>query len=287
MKAVLRVTAFPLILAASVAVAWWLLGAGVSPLAVIVTVSPVAAAFVIALEWTIPFRREWLRDQGDLRTDCIHLVVSAWVVESLPALGHGALIAGAIAVSGAVGRPPWPTEAPVWAQLGLALLVSELIHYTLHRALHAFDPMWRLHAVHHSAPRLYWLNATRVHPLEGLLHIATGATVLVVAGVPSEVLTLHAVWLGIGRLFQHANIDVRLGVLNLVFSGTEVHRFHHSIERGEADANYGNNLLVWDWVFGTRRAVPHASAPAQIGGPRLPAGWWGQVTSPFRRDTAG
>ena len=26
--------------------------------------------------------------------------------------------------------------------------------------------MWRVHAAHHSAPRLYWLNATRFHPFD-------------------------------------------------------------------------------------------------------------------------
>jgi ornithine lipid hydroxylase len=281
--AFLRVAAFPVLLAGAVAAAWAMLRAGASPFVVIVVVSPIAAALVIGLERVIPFRREWNISRGDFRTDCCHLVLSAWAVESVPALANAALVTAAGELAGVFGRAPWPVEWPVWAQVAVALVVSELFHYTVHRSLHAFGPLWRLHAIHHSAQRLYWLNATRAHPLEGLMHIATGATVLILLGVPVEVLTIHAVFLGVARLFQHANLDVRLGPLNLVFSSTEVHRFHHSTDRVDTDANYGVALLVWDWLLGTRRAVPRASAPETIGGPQVPPGWLGQVLWSFRR----
>jgi sterol desaturase/sphingolipid hydroxylase (fatty acid hydroxylase superfamily) len=192
------------------------------------------------------------------------------------------LVVGAARLAGAVGGTPWPVGWPIGAQLALALVIGELFGYLVHRAMHRFAPLWRVHAIHHSAVRLYWLNATRVHPIEAFLHIATGATALVLLGIPAPVLTIHAVFLGVFRLFQHANLDVRLGPLNAVFSSTEVHRYHHSTERGEADANYGSVLLLWDWLLGTHRAVPSASAPSVIGGADLPAGWLAQLLSPFR-----
>ena len=283
MKRALQIATFPVLMIASIAAAAWMLADGLSPLVVIVTVPPIAAAIIIALEWVIPFRRDWLRDHHDFRTDCVHLVLSAWAVESLPLVVNGLLVAGAASVAGAFGRPPWPIEWPIAAQVVLALVISELFHYTIHRALHAFAPLWKLHAVHHSSERLYWLNATRVHPLEGFFHIATGATALLLAGVPADVLTIETVILGVARIFQHANLDVRLGPINSILSTTEVHRFHHSTERHEVEANYGTVLLVWDWIFGTRRAVTAGGAPERVGGPRLPAGWWAQVMSPFRR----
>src|SRR5207247_1823764 len=91
----------------------------------------------------------------------------------------------------------------------------------------------------------------------------------------------------VARLFQRANLDVRLGPLNAIFSATEVHRFHHSTDRAEVEANYGCISLVWDWLCGTRRAVSAGDTPAQIGGPSLPIGWWGQVMSAFRRRSGG
>jgi len=285
--AALRWLAFPVILGGAVVAAVLMLDAGVSPLTVVITIAPVAAGLVIVLERVIPFRREWNVSRGDFRTDCLHLVLSAWVVESVPAIAHGALVVGAATLAGALGRAPWPIAWPTAAQVALALVVSELFHYSVHRALHRFGPLWRLHAIHHSSERLYWLNATRVHPLEGLLHIATGATAMVLLGVPARVLAIHAVILGVARVFQHANVDVRIGPLNLIVSSTEVHRFHHSTERAEVEANYGTVLLVWDWILGTRRAVPPASGPVRIGGPKLPAGWLGQVLWSFRRGGAG
>ena len=32
--------------------------------------------------------------------------------------------------------------------------------------MHEVPWLWRFHATHHSAPRLYWLNAGRFHPLD-------------------------------------------------------------------------------------------------------------------------
>jgi len=283
MTRALQLATFPLIMVASVWSAVAMLAHGLAPLVIILTVPPVAGAIIIVLEWVIPFRREWLHDHHDFRTDCVHIVLSAWAVESLPLVVNGVLVAGAAAVAGGLGRAPWPVEWPLGVQVVLALVASELFHYTIHRCLHRFGPLWKLHAVHHSSERLYWLNATRVHPLEGLFHIATGATALVIAGVPTTVLTIHTVFLAVARVFQHSNLDLRMGPLNWIFSTPNVHRFHHSTVRAEVEANYGTVLLVWDWVFGTRRATPDDGAPAQIGGPKLPTGWWGQVTSPFRR----
>ncbi len=46
------------------------------------------------------------------------------------------------------------------------MIVSEFGSYWAHRLMHERPLLWRLHAVHHSAERLYWLNAGRFHPLD-------------------------------------------------------------------------------------------------------------------------
>lgn len=279
----LQLATYPVVMIASVAAAAIMLAHGHAPVLVILTIPPLAAAIIIALEWVIPFRRAWNRDHHDFVADCVHLVLSARAVESLPLVVNGALVAAASSLAATLGRAPWPTTAPLALQVALALVVSELFHYGIHRALHTFAPLWKLHAVHHSATRMYWLNATRVHPLESFFHIATGATVLVVVGVPTDVLTVHTVCLVVASLFQHANLDLRHGPLNWLLSTSEVHRYHHSTDRREAEANYGAVLLIWDWVFRTHRTTPTGGAPDRLGGPVLPTDWWGQVRSPFRR----
>ena len=42
-----------------------------------------------------------------------------------------------------------------------------------------------------------------------------------------------------------------MGLLNYIISGPELHRWHHSNQIEESNTNYGNNLIIWDLVFGT------------------------------------
>src|SRR6185295_9906993 len=82
---------------------------------------------------------------------------------------YGALAAVASWLAQAAGTTLWPTRAPLLGQLAMALLVGELGQYWVHRLGHTARPLWRLHALHHSVGRLYWLNAGRFHPLDTLL----------------------------------------------------------------------------------------------------------------------
>jgi hypothetical protein len=65
-----------------------------------------------------------------------------------------------------LGGTLWPLGWPALAQLALALVLAELGHYTFHRISHEWSWVWPLHAPHHSAPRLCWLNATRFNILD-------------------------------------------------------------------------------------------------------------------------
>jgi sterol desaturase/sphingolipid hydroxylase (fatty acid hydroxylase superfamily) len=65
----------------------------------------------------------------------------------------------------------------------------------------------------------------------------------------------------------------------------ELHRWHHSRLPQEANSNFGQNLIVWDVVFGTRLLPRDRRPPADIGLkdlPTFPMGYLGQLTSPFR-----
>jgi hypothetical protein len=112
---------------------------------------------IALLERWLPHRREWRRAQGDLRADLL--------------LFTGAIAGASSPRRCSAPRSPWAPGSRTssaarsgrWAgrrsPLGLALLVAELGHYAFHRLSHESPLVWRLHAVHHSAPRLYWLNA--------------------------------------------------------------------------------------------------------------------------------
>ena len=128
------------------------------------------------------------------------------------------------------------------------LLSADFLRYWLHRAYHEVAFMWPFHAVHHSPHKLYWMNVNRFHPLDKASQYIFDAMPFVLLGVSEEVLALYFVFYAVNGFFQHCNIDVRLGVLNYVVSGPELHRWRHSIHPEESNQNYGNNLIVWDDV---------------------------------------
>ena len=102
-------------------------------------------------------------------------------------------------------------------------------------------------------------------------------------GTSESALLMYAIFNSIHGLFQHSNIYIKMGWLNYIFSMTELHRWHHSKRIGESNTNYGNNLIVWDIVFGTF-FWPKEQEVAEIGllNPDYPEHYIGQVTAPFK-----
>ena len=125
------------------------------------------------------------------------------------------------------------------------------MRYWIHWSLHRFPRLWSFHAVHHSPHRLYWVNSARVHPFEKLAHFTVDIVPFALLGVSKEALAVYYVLWGVTGFYQHSNCDVRFGPLNYVFSGPELHRWHHSELIAESDTNYGNVLIIWDLLFGT------------------------------------
>jgi sterol desaturase/sphingolipid hydroxylase (fatty acid hydroxylase superfamily) len=194
----------------------------------------------------------------------------------------GIALAGALSRS--VGTGLWPSDWPFAAQLALAALLAELIQYWLHRWQHERDALWRFHAVHHSAPRLYWLNATRSHPLDLALVYILPYAPLIALGAPETTIMLLGIFEPVLGMLQHSNIAMRLGPLNYIFSVAEPHRWHHSATVREANHNFGSNLMIWDLAFGTFY-LPPEPGPAAVGIPAMdefPRGFTAQMLVPFR-----
>ena len=230
--------------------------------------------------------RVWNRSRRDVRTDAMHALVSMAMVPPLVEMGlRVGLLAVAIEISKVAGFALWPTLWPLFGQLVLAMLVSQFGEYWLHRLAHETRFLWRFHATHHSPERLYWLNAARFHPIDTALGSVASLTPLLVLGAGPEVLLLVSVWIGVHGMFQHCNIDLRLGPLNYIFSMAELHRWHHSRRLEEANANYGNNIIFWDIVFGTRYHPHDREASSRVGLVGLdafPRNYLGQILSPFQ-----
>ena len=238
------------------------------------------------LERVLPYRREWVHSKGDLRADVAHFFLTAIPANELVkvAINFALVVAAGWGLS-EFGVKLWPTAWPMAAQLFLAVLLAELGHYSFHRWAHEWPWLWRFHAVHHSAPRLYWLNATRFHPVDLFGTLLAQYVPLFVLGIPAHAFATYAIFTGVYGQLQHANIDVHTGRLRWLFSTPELHRWHHSTLPAEGNNNYGAIFSVWDWVFGTFFFPRDRAFTGPVGiadRPDFPTGWLGQLGSPLR-----
>ncbi|MBW2268137.1 MAG: sterol desaturase family protein [Deltaproteobacteria bacterium] len=281
-------TVFPLAMVICVGLCLALIAQEVSLVVALLVPMLLGYALVILGERLCPYVPDWNRSHGDVATDAAWwLSINATGLSLRPLAALVAVPVGAW-LSERFGAELWPSDWSLLAQLGLSLVIVEFFQYWAHRWMHEIDFLWRFHATHHSAPRLYWLNAARFHIVDiALLNL--GLTIpLITLGADARVITLWLVGSTLHGLFQHSNIMIRCGPLNWIFSMAELHRWHHSRTIREANTNYGSNLILWDIVFGSRFLPKDRQPPADIGIANLsafPMTWWQQLVSPFHWST--
>jgi ornithine lipid hydroxylase len=253
----------------------------------ILAIITVLTAVLIALVERIhPAHEIWKKSHDDIRTDASHALISMILLpKGMELAFQGLVLTLASYLSEAMGGSFWPGTWPVFVQLILALIITQFGEYWWHRLAHEVPFFWRFHSVHHSAERLYWLNAARFHPIDtGVSYFITLVT-LGILGLDPEILLLVTTWIAVHGLFQHSNIKLKLGPLNYIFSMAELHRWHHSLNLEEANRNYGNNIIFWDIVFGTFFYPKDRETSSTIGIsdiPDFPKKYLAQVAVPFR-----
>lgn len=221
------------------------------PLAAYGTVA-VATATILAAEWYWPARASWRPVAMNLIDDGLFMVAVQILLPAGVGIGLAVVLSGLADGLGLTFDGVWPHTWPVPVQIVMMLLIGDVFRYWLHRFSHRPNFLWRLHAIHHSPDRLYSLNVARFHPFDKALQYVFDTLPFVVLAVDRSVLLGYFVFYAVNGFFQHSNCHIRLGPLNWVVSGPELHRWHHSKIIAESDRNFGNNLIVWDVLFGTR-----------------------------------
>lgn len=284
------VLAFPASLAVAIGLAIGLPALGAAPELALVAALLSALSWVWLAERVVPYDTSPHRAQDrDRVVDGTSMLVLLAAADPLLKALWPVLV---VTLWGVLGRPEglglFPTTQALALKLPVALLLAGLGEYGLHRLSHRWRPMWGFHALHHSAERIYWLNAFRAHPANLAWHQLAGYAVLLFVGVDMATLTAFSAVSITVASFQHANARLRLGALNRIFSTNELHRWHHDSRPGQSQVNFGNVLSVWDQVFGSFRH----SATEQPGRPGLEAAgatrvprdrYWAQVVGPLRR----
>jgi sterol desaturase/sphingolipid hydroxylase (fatty acid hydroxylase superfamily) len=175
---------------------------------------------------------------------------------------------------------------PLWAQFAVFFLAKDFIEWNVHLALHRVPWLWRFHQLHHSARHLDWAVAFRSHWGELLIYKLLVYLPLVVLGVDDRVVFAILVCSLLIQEISHANLKWDWGPLRWLINSPRFHSWHHDVElHGRAGQNFGVNLVVWDWLFGTAHWPGRHESPATYGFAgieRYPTGIWSRLWRPFR-----
>lgn len=260
--------------------------AGDRPMVVFSAVYAGAVLILFLLERAIPYEQRWLEADGETANDIAHTVLTKGLVQlaALAAAIFPMLAAGLLQPLAAMQFSLWPSSWPMIFQAILAVIIAEFGLYWAHRIAHERLFFWRFHALHHSVTRLWVINTGRFHVIDSLFKIALSQIPLYLLGAPLQVFWwLGAVTAFIGIL-THCNVDMRTGFFDLVFSTPRLHRWHHSKDISEGNTNYGENVVLFDQLFGTY-FNPDRPSSTDIGiKGQIAPGFLSQLKQPFTKD---
>ena len=250
-------------------------------LAVLGLVFTLLSAVVSACNKTPPWWRK-----PDLSTDL------CWVL--FPKLAYGyvqtvMLTLGMAAFYGiaepdrffAEGHGPLAGLAPWW-QAALYLLGSDFVMYVTHRLFHTAR-LWRFHAVHHSSEQLEWISASRFHPVDQVLHGLLADVVMLLLGIPPDILLWLLPFNAGSSALIHANLDWTFGPFRTVLASPVFHRWHHTSAEQGGSSNFAGTFPVFDLLFGTYN-MPAGQRPERYGidDANFPKHFTGQLVHPFK-----
>ena len=273
--------AYPAVMAGGLGLHALLVRGGMAPAASGVLAIALGLLAIVLLEAWRPYRVGWAPERHELVTDAIYLAVVQALLPAALALAVGHAMSGGAGPRAMPVSSLWPHGWPIVLQFLLMLAGADLAKYGLHAAAHRYGWLWRFHAVHHAPPKLYALTVARFHPLERTAQYLLETLPFALVGADGQVLALYLVFHSLHGFFQHANVDVRLGWLNYVVSGPELHRWHHSRRPAESNGNYANHLTLWDLAFATYRWPAGHVGTLGLQDDRFPAGFAGQLVAPL------
>ncbi|MGE0791838.1 MAG: sterol desaturase family protein [Sandaracinaceae bacterium] len=235
----------------------------------------------VAIEKVIPLRKEQPVFRFGWQTDLTHfffnhlvvgitLLITNRVVHSTFGWAQNDTLQGFVA------------GLPFVVQVLLVVLVADLVQYWTHRAYHEVPFLWRFHSVHHSARAMDWLAGSRQHILELLATRILVLAPIFVLGFSQRAIDAYVIIVGFQAVFNHCNVDVRLGPLRYVLVTPNFHHWHHSRDTEAIDKNYAAHFAFLDYLFGTAVSADRVW-PSHYGvvGDYMPEGFVKQQAFPF------
>jgi len=245
--------------------------------------SALCLAVWICLERWMPYRQRWNRFGRQGVNDFLHYAGGIVVSEEFAIAVFYALLPSVVAVAPRL-LSLWPSQASLVIQVSAALAMHELGEYAYHRLSHRVPWLWDLHRLHHTSERITLTKGFRHNVVDRLLNECVFACLMILSGIPGEVLVwVSAIYIGTG-IPAHANVDLRFpSGLNAIFINPAVHRVHHAVDARGGNSNFGGVLMIWDLVFGTFiDPVRYDLGEVGMENNTLPEGFWGQYWSFLR-----
>ena len=149
----------------------------------------------------------------------------------------------------------WLPQMPLWLYVILGLMLLDLIGaYTAHLVEHKVKPLWMIHLVHHTDPKVDTTTANRHHPLESVIRYLFTLLGVFIVGAPIGIIMLYQSLSVVLSQFNHANIQLPRKLdkaLSYFIVSPDMHKVHHHYKLPYTDSNYGNIFSFWDRLFGT------------------------------------
>ena len=204
----------------------------------------------IAIEFVMPWRK--LRPSlGRWGRNAAISVYGIVVIGALPWLaGYGGAV---LAQQHGAGILNW-LQTPLWIGFIAAIIIVDLAAFFLHRVMHIFPFLWRIHRTHHSDAMIDTTTSLRFHPFETMFRSGAEFFVVYAFGLPPEGLLLTYGVFVVINVYTHVNLNVPARferALSHVFITTRVHRLHHAVAPSRQGANFGTLFSLWDKLGGT------------------------------------
>lgn len=279
MNDLVRLSSYPIVFGITAFAQLLMLGAGVSHWPYAILVAGAGIGVVALLERSFPYEPSWNLDRGDTIPDILHATFSLGFI--FASVEIAVIIRGFVPFSTA-----WPDTLPPWIQVFAVGLIIDFGLWLMHWLSHKNNYLWKLHALHHSAERLYWLNGERRHPLSALLLAGPGTLLAIILGAPAEIIGCWYSMIAVHLAFQHSNLDYTVGPIKNILGVAEVHRWHHKKEYEDAQVNFGEFWMIWDQIFRTFHHTVNGVKQGEVGmREEMPTTYWKQIVWPFRRKT--
>lgn len=165
-----------------------------------------------------------------------------------------------------------------WLQALEVVILSDFLIYWGHRLQHSVGFLWRFHQVHHSAEHLDWLAAHREHPLDTIYTVGLINLPAFLLGFPLETIAGIIAFRGIWAIYIHSNVRLPLGPLRILIGASELHHWHHDLDRQAG--NYANISPLMDIIFGTYTCPDHEPEAFGIK-EEFPKNYLGQLVQPL------